>query len=188
MGDWCQILVDEVVRGERAARESGERLDTWLIDTGVLSPELTDCVLGNPLGHPPGPSYGRAVAGAGDAPRQWTNGGYVIIGRQAHWGGDLDGLACAQCGQLEDVTSEGGRWQQTFMGTIAEWMDGGDGTITCRGCGARNELSDWDWGRYPWGFGEVSVKFWNWEPLAENFIDDVWAVLGHPVRYIAYEL
>lgn len=184
MGDWCRILVDEVVRGDSAARAAGHYLESWLIDNGVLSPELTDCVLGHPLGHPPGPSYGRAVGGTGDAPRLWTNGGYVTTGRRAHWGGDLEGLACAQCGRLVDVLSDGDRWQQTFMKTIAEWVDGGDGTITCPGCGARNELGDWDWGRHPWGFGELAVVFWNWEPLSRSFIDDVSGVLGHPVRYI----
>lgn len=188
MGDWCQILVDEVVRGETAARESGERLERWLIDNDVLSADLTDCVFGQPLGHPPGPAYGRAVGGTGPAPRLWTNGAHVLIGRHAHWGGDLDGLACEQCGHLEDVTAESDRWQQTFMGTIAEWMDGGDGTVTCLGCGARNELTDWNWGRHPWGFGEVAVRFWNWEPLAQSFIDDVSDVLGHPVRYLGYKL
>jgi hypothetical protein len=185
--DRCQILVDEIVRGHGAAAESGDRLERWLVDTGVLSPDLTDCVFGHPLGHPPGPSYGRAV-GRGDAPRTWTNGGYVLIGRRAHWGGGLDRLACRQCGRLDDVTADGLRWQQTFMSTIAEWMDGGDGTITCLGCGARNELGDWDWGSHPWGFGEVSLVLWNWAPLAQRFIDDVGDVLGHPVRYLGYEL
>lgn len=188
MGDWCQVLVDEVVRGDRAARESGERLDSWLVDVGVLSPDLTDCVLGHPLGHPPGPSYRRAVGGVGAVPRLWTNGGHVSTGRRAHWGGDVDGLACGQCGQLEEVTSDGERWQQIFMSTIAEWMEGGDGTITCLGCGARNELSDWHWGGRPWGFGEVSVEFWNWEPLAPSFIGDVALVLGNPVRYVTATL
>lgn len=188
MGDWCQVLVDEVVRGEDAATERGERLESWLIDTGILSSELTDCVLGHPLGHPPGPSYSRAVGGAGEPPRLWTNGGYVKIGRQAHWGGDLDGLACRQCEQPEDVSAEGARWQRVFMTAIAEWMDGGDGTITCLGCGARNELGDWNWGRYPWGFGEVSVVFWNWEQLQQSFIDEIAGVLGHPVRYLGYKL
>ena len=129
------------------------------------------------------------MGGADHSPRQWTNGGYVAIGRRAHWGGgDVDGLACAQCGRPEDVAADGERWQRTFMSAIAEWMDGGDGSITCPGCGARNELGDWDWGSRPWGFGEVSAVFWNWKPLAQSFIDEVSGVLGHPVRYIGYAL
>jgi hypothetical protein len=186
VADWCQVLVDEVVRGETAARDEGERLERWLVDTGVLSPDLTDCVYGHPLGHPPGPSYDRAIAGAEDPPRLWMNGGYVVIGRRAHGGGGLEELACRQCGRPEDVTAGGERWQRTFMSTIAEWADGGDGTVTCLGCGARNELSDWDWRPRPWGFGEVALVLWNWAPLAPRFIDGVAAVLGHPVRYLDY--
>lgn len=73
MGDWSQSLVDVEVSAEDAP-ESGARLTRWLIDIGVISAEQTDCVLGSPLGHPPGANYGCAVGGTDPAPVLWTNG------------------------------------------------------------------------------------------------------------------
>jgi len=51
-----------------------------------------------------------------------------------------------------------------------------------------NRLNDWDWG-YPWAFGALGVKVWNWDELSPEFIAEVSEVLGgHRVVHCSYKL
>lgn len=180
MGDWAQCIVDVEVRGNDAV-EAEARLTAWLIERGVISDTKTDCVLGAPLGHPPGPNYGYAVGHSGRAPELWTNGVEVRLGRSVYYTLDLEGVTCPRCGHHEALLDGGGRWHSAFSDTIGEWLDGGTGLVDCVHCHAVHELNDWDWGAYPFAFGELGLRFWNWEPLSDQFVADVSHVLGHRV-------
>lgn len=52
MGDYFQTLADIHTAPEDADRLAADIRD-WLIASGVISPDRTDCVLGAPTGHPP---------------------------------------------------------------------------------------------------------------------------------------
>jgi hypothetical protein len=107
MGDWAQNIVDVDVTGDEAT-ELGERLTAWLVDTGVIASELTDCVLGSPAGHPPGAHYAHAIGAATDPPNLWSNGVEIGVGRTVYYTMDLQGVTCPRCGRFEELESEAG--------------------------------------------------------------------------------
>jgi hypothetical protein len=188
MGDWAQSIVDVDSTGEEAA-ELGERLTVWLVDTGVIARELTDCALGSPLGHSPGTNYADAIGAAVDPPNLWTNGVEIGVGRTVYYTMDLQGVTCPRCGRYEELESEASRWHTVFGAALNDWYSGTSaGAIACPGCGAVNGLNDWDWGAHPYAFGELGVTFWNWHPLSQEFIAEVGRFLGHRVVYNNHKL
>jgi hypothetical protein len=64
VGDYFQHIVDVQV-GDGAAAGLAAGLVAWLVETGVIEAELTDCALGD-LGHRPGPGCRAAVTDAVD--------------------------------------------------------------------------------------------------------------------------
>jgi hypothetical protein len=185
MGDWSQSLVDVEVSAEDAP-ELGARLTRWLIDTGVISAEQSDCVLGTPLGHPPGPNYGRAIGGTDPAPVLWTNGAAISVGRVVSYSYEPEVLTCRHCGHRELPAPDGQNWQAVFA-AVGDWADGGVGEVPCPSCGAANDLNGWDW-EPAWGFGMLTMEVWNWKPLAPEFIAEVSGFLGHRVVYTSFKL
>ncbi|CAM5690697.1 hypothetical protein STENM223S_02905 [Streptomyces tendae] len=75
MGDHFQTIVD-LDAGPDEAATYAERGLAWLISEGIVSAERTDCVLGAPLGHPPGPNSRSAPVPrrtrSGSRPTGWT--------------------------------------------------------------------------------------------------------------------
>lgn len=185
MGDWSQSLVDVEVSAEDAP-ELGARLTRWLVDTGVIMAEQSDCVLGTPLGHPPGPNYGRAVGGTEPAPVLWTNGAAISVGRVVSHSYEPEALACRYCGHQEVLALNDQKLQVAFA-AIGDWADGGVGAIPCPSCSAANDVNGWDW-KPTWGFGLLTMEVWNWNPLALEFIADVSGFLGHRVVYTNFKL
>ncbi|MCV7068694.1 hypothetical protein H7H51_28635 [Mycolicibacterium farcinogenes] len=184
MGDWSQSLVDVEVSAEDAP-ELGARLTRWLIDTGVISAEQTDCVLGSPLGHPPGPNYGRAIGGTAPAPALWTNGAAISAGRVVSYSYPPEVLTCRHCGYREVLAPDDPKWQAAFA-AIDAWADGGAGEVPCPSCGAGNTLNGWDW-EPAWGFGLLTLEVWNWKPLTPEFVAEVSRFLGHRVVYVEFK-
>ncbi|WP_066897300.1 hypothetical protein [Mycolicibacterium houstonense] len=185
MGDWSQSLVDvEVSAGD--APELGARLTRWLIDTGVISAEQTDCVLGSPLGHPPGPNYGRAVGGTDPAPVLWTNGAAISVGRVVSYSYEPEVLICRLC-QHRELLVPNDEQREAAFAAIGDWADGGAGAMPCPSCGAVNDLNGWDW-KPAWGFGLLTMEVWNWHPLAPEFIAEISRFLGHRVVYTSFKL
>lgn len=185
MGDWSQSLVDVEVSAEDAP-ELGARLTRWLVDTGVIMAEQSDCVLGTPLGHPPGPNYGRAVGGTEPAPVLWANGAAISVGRVVSHSYEPEALACRYCGHQEVLALNDQKLQVAFA-AIGDWADGGVGAIPCPSCSAANDVNGWDW-KPTWGFGLLTMEVWNWNPLAPEFIADVSGFLGHRVVYTNFKL
>lgn len=164
----------------------GARLSRWLIDTEVISAEQTDCVLGTPLGHPPGPNYGHAIGGTAPAPVLWTNGAAISAGRVVSYSYPPEVLTCRHCRRRELLTPDDQKWQAAFA-AIGDWADGGVGAMPCPSCGAANDVNGWDW-EPAWGFGLLTMEVWNWNPLAPEFIAEVSRFLGHRVVYTNFKL
>lgn len=189
VGDWFQVLVDVEIADEDAAA-AGDRVMSWLIETGVIGAEQTDCVLDADTGYPPGGNYGHAIGNSSaDAPRFWTNGVSFHVGRRVYYTLGALTVGCQRCGYREDLAPvERTRWQTDFFAAFDDWQGGGSGSIPCLGCGHANGLNDWDWGPNPWAFGAFGLTFWNWAPLADSFIDEMRAMLGHRIIYNADKL
>lgn len=69
--------------------------------------------------------------------------------------------------------------QDAWGSACQAWFDGDDrATFACPICGNVESLRDWR-GPCQWGFGYVSIEFWNWPPLSDAFVRAVSERLRH---------
>lgn len=191
MSEHAQTLCD-VDASDDEAEALKQRLQEWLVGKRIIGPDITNCVLSNEGGYPPEENYGYAIYGRDGGhldPPLGVNGLEFIVGRQVYWGSDLEAVVCPRCRHRESMTPrEDGRWDTAFGDALDEWVAGGGGLVACLECGTMNRLNDWDWG-YPWAFGALGVKVWNWYELSPEFIAEVSEVLGgHRVVHCSYKL
>jgi hypothetical protein len=171
MSEWFQTIVD-VQATEEEAEALGASVLAWLVDSGIVEATCQDVSAGG--GHPPGARYATAVVEPDeDLHRPLNNGVHVITGRTLSSLTGLMGVSIVTCPDCQTaVTSE------YLVDAAFEWYAGAAGTRACGGCGRVLGLNDWRW-QPPWGFGYLGFEFWNWPPLAQEFIAEVGRRLGH---------
>jgi hypothetical protein len=194
VGDYFQHIVDVQV-ADGAAAGLAVKLVAWLVETGMIESERTDCTLGDP-GHPPGPGYSAAVTEDDDMLLDLSfNGVEVPVGRTIFdpGQGDPTSATCPQCGeavafmdpQSGELTSE---WA-AFAEVLDRWQEGGSSAVPCPRCGVPIGINDWQWHEwFPIAVGCLGLTFWNWPPLAEEFVAQVAERLGHRIVVIAGKL
>ena len=173
MGDYFQAIVDRDATAEEAEPLAMHVRD-WLITEGIVSSELTDCILSNKPGHPPGPDYTKAAAEAPSYFRSLAvNGLEIILGRNVFWTTFGCELVCRGCGRQFEAPSP--EWRDA----VDEWYKClGPGMLACPHCGYREPVTEWKH-EPDWGFGNLGFKFWNWPPLTPSFIEQMTRRLGH---------
>jgi hypothetical protein len=103
-------------------------------------------------------------------------------------GADREAISCRRCEYQEPIAPRAtSRWHSAFSDAVNDWVGGGAGLVSCLGCGADNDLNDWDWG-YLGAFGAPGVTFWNWDHLSDTFIAEVGEFLGHRLVYTFHKL
>ncbi|MFI1419619.1 hypothetical protein ACH4VX_16770 [Streptomyces sp. NPDC020731] len=181
MGDFLQVIVDLDATGAEAERLA-DRVVAWLAAEGVVLAERTPCVPGQPLGHPPGPHWHRAVTDDWDRPP--SDGLAVHTGRTGFTSGaDMPGAAlcprCASATALDDAT-----WER-FTRAMQTWYDGGAAVVGCPVCAAAVSVPDWTWDEAPLAFGSLGLEFCNWPDLTPEFrARAAEALNGHRTAYV----
>lgn len=190
MGDYYQWIAD-LDATESDAEESAERLRGWLIDSGIIAAETSDCLLGEGPGHRPGPGFARAIekAEVDDADPEFMGGVEIHVGRaQFYPGGFVGPIKCRRCdrlaGDLDPETFEPADDPeiQDLVAAAERWADGGSAEVVCTGCGNASHLNDWRWGYGAMAVGYAGVTFWNWPTLADEFARELSEAVGHRVR------
>jgi len=173
MSDCFEAIVDRDVTAREAPAKANTIRD-WLIERRIIDSKASKCVLDpDALGYPPGQGYEQAVRTPSDLTgRLAVNGVSIIVGPEVTL--DFEGeklMICSGCGARSEATDE------CFEG-IGLWLDGkADVQIACPCCGYRRPINQWDF-EPPWGFGYLTIKFWNWPVLKKSFISEVSNILG----------
>ncbi|GAA0926671.1 hypothetical protein GCM10009549_48420 [Streptomyces thermoalcalitolerans] len=150
--------------------------------------ERTDCVLGAPVGNPPGEHWAKAVA----EPDWEPMGGLdVETGRTVFHGGQGD-AQCAVCPRCDErACSHTETWEKTegadkaFFDAIHAWNATGEAAVTCPRCASASGLRAWKRADGCFAFACLGFEFWNWPEFASRFLDDFAHVLdGHRVVHI----
>ena len=181
---WYQTIADVEATADEAESLAAEIL-AWLVETGVVLAELTDCAGAGP-GHAPGPRFATAVSEPDPDPAFLTlaiNGVSFDTRRTVHHSHETDDVTCPHCGQVVAVQDARGKPTQAWWelsDAIQAWYDGGSGEWPCPGCTRPVGLNEWTWSP-PWGFGYLGMTFWNWPPLRDEFVAEVAARLGHRI-------
>ncbi|GGQ08539.1 hypothetical protein ACFFKE_22495 [Streptomyces mutabilis] len=185
MGDRFQAIVDIDACGADACRLAGRVLE-WLVAEGVVLAERTRCVPGQPLGHPPGPHWERAVTDDWDlAPSD----GLAVHTRRTGFtsGADMPGAAhCPHCAAPTplDGPDDDTAWQR-FSTAMRIWHDTGAATVDCPACATAVPVQDWTWDEAPVALGHLGFEFWNWPDLTAGFRARLTALLGgHRTVYV----
>lgn len=168
MSDNFEMLVDvDAMPGQAdgVARAVLDRFRDLGLITGDANP---DCVLGG-TGYRPGHAVAELYNRRKREVRFWelvTCGVEPNVGRGFNeWalGPSCEGFVCPACGAgiepfdvaLTDAIGE----------AVGEWMDeSGPALVSCPQCRMRRSITEWRC-KPPFGFGNVSFRFWNWPPL-----------------------
>lgn len=182
MGDLSQSVVFPAAP-PADARRLGQVLLSWLVDGQVIDPELSDCVLGAPLGHPPGPRWAAAtLERGGPFPRLRTHGVRLVTSRTVF---DTGGLGFVLvCGACRTEHADLPRWGDA----VGEWYaDAGAGELACPACADTRPVTEWQ--HLPdFGFAHLGLTFWNWPPLADGFVQALGQRIGQATLVVKAKL
>ncbi|MDO2970576.1 hypothetical protein [Mycobacteroides abscessus] len=185
MGDCFQKIGDLDATAEEAPALA-KSVRHWLVADGVVSGDLTDCLLSG-LGHPPGQNWAAAVNAPDRTDGQWTalwtNGLHIEVGPMVYWDMEPDDPGCPQCGTQQ-------RFDE-FKG-LDEWTPGlGLGVndeYHCPICMRPSPVNEW-LSSIGWGIGHLCLEFWNWPPLSEQFRTElIQRLSGHKILYLSGKL
>jgi hypothetical protein len=180
MGDRFQILVDLDATPEDAAELAARGL-AWLVAEGIVSADKTDCVLGAPLGNPPGAHWAKAVTDP-----DWELGGglNIEIGRTQFWGGPeyAQYAVCPQCTERTWFYTDSWEWvdgaSTPFEAATEAWLETGEAAATCPHCAQDSDLTAWQWAEGSFAFGCLGFEFWHWQDFDPRFLADLGHALG----------
>ncbi|MEV5266611.1 hypothetical protein [Streptomyces werraensis] len=189
MGDHFQTIVD-LDAGPDEAATYAERGLAWLISEGIVSAERTDCVLGAPLGHPPGPNWLRACSPEDE---EWepSDGMDVEVGRTVFNGGqgEPEAVTCPRCEVTTRLMTD--TWEPDdeawapFGAALRDWDDTGEAEAVCPACAASVPLPEYRWADDYFAFAHLGFEFWNWPEFTEEFLTRFSDALGgHRVRRV----
>ncbi|SIR86691.1 hypothetical protein [Micromonospora avicenniae] len=147
----------------QAAAEVGERLREWLLREEILLPELNA-----EQAHPAGSQAVQTITcscGQAGVDGDFPGAAKLIIGRNIYWSEWGHNLHCPVCQYAFEPEDD------EALEAMAQWERGEPaGEVGCPDCGLRRPLTDWD---SDWGYGNLGIEFWDWQPLAYSFVHRV---------------
>jgi len=185
VGDFYETLADVEATPDEVPHLATSVVN-WLVDSGVIEPERSDCTYGDAGGYRPGPNYALAVAKPEPAFMHLYTNGVEVISRShtVFTSLEADAVTCPLCGAVTDLVDErwkpNARWDELST-VISGWSSGlADDHHPCWHCGVHVSLNDWQWAP-PWAFGHLGFTFWNWPELSPRFVEALSRRLGHRV-------
>lgn len=187
MGDHFQVIAD-VDAGEAEAPALAEALVNWLVRDGVITSDVTDCVLGAKHGYPPGPNFWAVVNNPDEGFLSLrTNGLEMTTDRTVFYPGqaELGPVDCPRCRQTVILSDEAtgnvaDHWER-FSNALSSWHEGGSDLVPCPHCDQQVAFNDWRWAGPPFAVGFLGLTFWNWPELSDWFVEQVARHLSHRV-------
>jgi hypothetical protein len=192
MGVSFEVVVDVEATADEAPL-LGRTLIEWLTVEGVIgaSPTGDDDVWGAGY-YRPGPNH--LVAADPDDPYclAFAQSGFgrleVAIGCEVFYPvqGEPGPAVCPLCGYsvvlIDLQTGETTEAWQLFDDALADWHDGGLGTVACPNDGSAIAINEWRWqGSWPIAVGCLGFTFWGWPDLHPDFVGQIGDRLGHRV-------
>ncbi|MFI9001063.1 hypothetical protein [Streptomyces sp. NPDC053541] len=187
MGDYFERVVDVEATDGEAAELAARALD-WLVAEGVVTRERDREGMYSPHadeGYAAGPHWTRAVQGDPG----WGPGPLAVITGRHHYAGgqgeDEPAYAvCPECavrttviGYPESFVADEEVWAP-FRAAVEAWERTGTGDAACPACGTASPVTRWEWCD-SYALGTLCFEFWGWPPLADAFVEDLTARLGH---------
>lgn len=176
MGSYFQSVAFPTVTAAEA-KDLASKLLEGLVARGILLGAENPDELAP--GYPPGPRAHELTEPGFEHTRELLANGVVFETERNvfHAGGNGLELTCRACGLEHSPDSAIGD-------LVQQWFDGDDDVLlTCRFCGHRERLVDWD-GPWPWAFGHLGVTFLGWPRLRPELVRIMEGLVGHPARVV----
>lgn len=173
------ITVVELSLDEESARARAVAVRDWLLSLGVLRVNAKRDDLWQPSEFRAGPNVLRAATEWGANDEKCVNSGVdLVVGRELHHPVEnFDPPSCAGCSTALDMDDE-------RHATLVEgWLDGEEPSVACPKCGRIALLGDWP-GEWMFAVGNLAVRFNNWPPLRDEFVEALRERLGHRSRVV----
>jgi hypothetical protein len=173
------ITVVELSLDDASARSRADATREWLLSTGVVAMNTKRDELWQPSEFRAGPSVLRAVDVWGPDDARGANSGVdVVVGRELHHSMEnFEPPACPGCAFALELDDE------RHAALIEGWLGGVEPVVTCRRCHRFAPLGDWT-GEWMFAVGNLAVRFNNWPPLREEFVEALKQQLGPRCRLV----
>ena len=164
MSDYFTMLVDPHVP-LLAADASLRELANALQNRGIIGHDCSeDCVLSG-TGYRPGSAIiDYYTPGPNEFPFwQLKTCGVELLAKRGFnhsaIGPSFNGMTCPKCGRTySDLPDD-------FIDAVEQWINQAERcTVRCGGCNTEISVDHWD-AKNPFGFGNLSITFWNWPPF-----------------------
>ena len=173
MSEYAVKLV-EISLTAAQARHRAPVVTSWLLDRGVITPNLTRDEVMSPSEFCTGPSCSVASPEAD----RWGGGIDVIAERTVHHAiGIYEPPTCPHCGCTAISDDD-------HHALLEPWLyDRVEASVRCVACGRSTLAGDLDC-RWSFLIGDLAVVFHNWPPLADEFVAELGAVMGPRTRMV----
>jgi hypothetical protein len=168
MSNHFQMLVDQDAKIEDADELLVRVLHRYRDEGLIVGGANAACVLGGE-GYRPGPVIPEAYELRESEIRFWerqTCGVELQVGRAFNYwayGPSCEGFSCPIC--KAEYAADDERVSEMFSDAIGQWVEeSGPALARCAACARPVPLTEWVW-RPPLGFGNLSIRFWNWPSL-----------------------
>ena len=150
----------------------------------MIARDESACLPDGATGYAPGPHCALALAdpdprAAERLHRLPVNGVLVRSGRMVYHGAALGSAQCPHCARPLSIPGDP-RW----FDAVEQWLligeDADEGLLFCTGCTRFAPVTSWPC-EPPVGFGCLGLSFWNWPPLAPEFVAGLEALIGAPL-------
>ena len=180
MSSFYQIIVDRDAKPEDVVAHMS-RIREWLVSEAIVEPSAILDAHHGPNEYPAGPNYSRVVV----EPQSTPDTCDFITERQAYWTGPEPWhIVCDECNTRSDPDELAG---DPWGAALRDWQRAGQGPLACPACGATRPISEWTHDP-PWGFGTLAVRFRDWPPLTQEFIDELTQQLRHRTVYVWHKV
>jgi hypothetical protein len=167
---------------EEEAPALADKVVSWLVANGAVSPHMSRCVLGDE-GYAPGPRLADWIGGIDGLESQIrslsTNGLEVHPDRFVYFSyeePDEGYQATCPAGHVQDPP-------ETWLAAADEWQAEGRAELRCEECDKGYAITDWSI-EPDFAVACLGFVFWNWVELSDGLIEGVSRVLA-PHRVVA---
>jgi hypothetical protein len=176
MSDFCISIVPTVSEYPTRKTKAAD-VCAWLIAEGIISPEVSDCILSKKLGHSIGERAHKAVNTPSLLPFDLALNGLEIITERTVFPSELEELICPNC--KHNIISD--EWD------LLPWLEQKSTGIICPQCVQEASIQHYAF-KPNWGFSNLGFTFWNWPTLTPQFIEKFEARLGCTVLVVHQQI
>jgi hypothetical protein len=158
-----------------------KKLQKWMTQQGYIQSKPSDCTYDDKKhSYAPGKNFSNICTDRlchSTLLELQINGVNFFEGRQVQYSVDPAIAHCPSCGFSKEAPQE-------FYTAVGQWSEGDDNaSVACPKCDVIRPITLWDL-EDPVGFGDLTIKFYNWPHLSPLFLQRLSKLADLPYTYV----